>query len=75
MSERGPGHLEGSASSGAVRMGTFLVPSPGDSEAGREFAITNNFGVTENEPAVLLLSICCICNLALLLFLGYTDVH
>ncbi len=37
--ERGPGHLEGSLTLGAVGMGTFLVPSPGDSEAGREVAI------------------------------------
>ncbi len=37
--ERGPGHLEGSLPLGTVGVGTFVVPSPGDSEAGREVAI------------------------------------
>ncbi len=44
VSERGSEHLEGSSIIGAVRMCTFLVPFPGDSEAGRELTMMyNNF--------------------------------
>ena len=49
--KRGPGHFEGSSGEGPAGVGAFMVPPPGDSEAGRNCAIFNkkNFWCIEEK--------------------------